>query len=250
MALLGGERTLLGRRQRLGELGRLLGAPLVFGVVGGGGAQGSELALDPRIFRLEPGQAAPFLGRRRPERVAACVEVGRGGLGFHQIGLGGGELSLRVLLAVARFRGQGAGVLERLGESGVLGGEPLDDGSGVGDQRLLALEVAGELGGAPLELGLAVFGPLLLGLERVAGQCDAMQRRAAAGLLLAQGRQVGGGERLQAGGLALGAGALGDVDAGPSRASSRASAKAASCSRQAIRWARASWRRMSAARLR
>ena len=94
----------------------------------------------------------------------------------------------------------------------ILGCEPLDDTGGVGDQRLLALEVAGELGGAALELGLALPRPLLLGLERVARQRDAMERRAAARLLLAQGRQIGGGERLQARGLALGAGALGDVE--------------------------------------
>ena len=144
--------------------------------------------------------------------MAARVEVGRGGLRLAEIGLGGGEAPLRFLLALARFRRKRARVVEGLGERQVLGREPLDDGGGVGDQRLLALEVAGELGGAAFELGPALLRPLLLGFERVARQRDAMQRRAAARLLLAQGGQVGGGQRLQARGLGLGAGALGDVE--------------------------------------
>ena len=83
---------------------------------------------------------------------------------------------------------------------------------GVGDQGLLALEVAGELGDAALELGLALLGALLLGLERVARERDPVQRRAAARLVFAKRRQIGGGDRLQARGFALRAGALGDLD--------------------------------------
>ncbi len=127
---------------------------------------------------------------------------------------------MRLLLALARLRGKAARVGEGFGESGILGGEPLDDVRRIGDQRLLALEVAGALGGTALELGLALFGPLLLGLERVAGERDAVERRAAARLVLAQGGQIGCGQGLQARGLTLGAGALGDVEQVRVRASS------------------------------
>ena len=101
---------------------------------------------------------------------------------------------------------------ERLGQRGVLGGEPLGDADSVGDQRLLTLEVADELGDAPLEFALPFAGALFLGFERLARERDAVQRGAAAGLLFAQGRQAGGGERLLARRLGLRAGALGDLD--------------------------------------
>ena len=99
-----------------------------------------------------------------------------------------------------------------LSERGVLGREPVHDAGGVGDQRFLALKVARELRDAALELGLALPGALLFRFERLAGERDAVQGRAAARLLVAQGRQGGGGERLQARGLGLRAGALGDFE--------------------------------------
>ena len=65
---------------------------------------------------------------------------------------------------------------------------------------------------ATLKLCLALLRALLFRFERLAGERDAMQGRAAPRLLLAQGRQGGGGERLQARGLGLRARALGDFE--------------------------------------
>ena len=62
------------------------------------------------------------------------------------------------------------------------------------------------------EFGLALLGAFLLGFERVARQRDPVQGRAAPRFLLAQRRQVGGGDRLQTRGLGLFAGALRDFD--------------------------------------
>ena len=91
-------------------------------------------------------------------------------------------------------------------------GEAVHDFGRVRDQRLLALCVTGQLGEPALELGRALPGALLLRFERLAGERDAMQGRAASRLVLAQAWQRGGGERLQAGGLGLRTGALGDFD--------------------------------------
>ena len=73
-------RRLLGRLQRLGELGGGLGAALVLGLGEAVGAERLEIAGDGAVFRLEPGEAAPLLGGGGAERMAARVEVGRGGL--------------------------------------------------------------------------------------------------------------------------------------------------------------------------
>ena len=63
-----------------------------------------------------------------------------------------------------------------------------------------------------VELRLALLGALLFRFERLAGERDAMQGRAATRFLLAQGRQGRGGERLQARGLGLRARALSDFE--------------------------------------
>ncbi len=212
MALLGGERRLLGRLERLGAFGGGFGALFVLGVLEAGRAQRGELALDLGIFGLEPGKAPALLRRRRAQRMAARVEVGGGGLRLGELGFGVREPRFRGLFAFARLSGDLAGGVEGLGERRILMGEPLDHPGGVGDEGLLALKVAGELGGATLELGLALAGALFLGLQRVARQRDAVEGRAAARLLLAQRGKIGGGERLQSRRLALGAGALGDVE--------------------------------------
>ena len=68
------------------------------------------------------------------------------------------------------------------------------------------------MGHPALELGLALSRPLLFRFERLAGERDAVEGRAAPGLLLAQGWQGGGRQRLQARGLSLSAGALSDFD--------------------------------------
>ena len=93
MALLGGERRLLGRGERVGELGRGLGARLALGVVGAEARKAASSRSIPRIFGLEPGETAALLGRRGAERMAARVEVGRGGLRLGELGLGRGRAS-------------------------------------------------------------------------------------------------------------------------------------------------------------
>ncbi len=99
-----------------------------------------------------------------------------------------------------------------LSKRGFLGREPVHDAGGIGDQRFLALKVARELREAPLELRLALPGALLFRFERLAGERDAVQGGPAARFLVAQGRQGCGGERLQARGLGLRAGALSDFE--------------------------------------
>ena len=212
LALLGERRRLLGRVQRLGKLGGGLGAAFVLGLGEAVGVERLEIARDGGVFGLEPGETAALLGGGGAERVAARIKVGRGGLRLIELGLGGGERAGRRLLPDARLGRDVAGAVKRLGEARVLGLEPRQDRGGVGDQRLFALEVAGELRRAPLELGLAPGRALFLRLEGLAGDGDALQRRGAARLLVAQARQFGCGQRLQARRLALGAGALGDVE--------------------------------------
>ena len=65
---------------------------------------------------------------------------------------------------------------------------------------------------ATVKFCLALLRALLFRFERLAGERDAMQGGAAARFLLAQGRQSGGGERLQPRGFALRARALGDFE--------------------------------------
>ena len=164
------------------------------------------------MLRLETGETPALVGRRGAKRLAARVEVGRCGLRLREFGLRALKFSPGARLALARFSREAVRPIGGLGQRQVLGGEPLRHGGGVGDQRLLALEVAGELTDAALELGFALLGALLLGLERVARERDPVQRRAAARLLFAQGRKGGGGDRLQARGLGLRARALGNLE--------------------------------------
>ena len=137
--------------------------------------------------------------------------IGSRGLRFGQRGLGAREAARGAVLRFARLRRVVRSRL-LLGERGVLGGEPVHDARRIGDQRFLALEVAGELRDAAVKLSLALLGALFFGVERLAGERDAMQGRAAPRLLLAQRRQGGSGDRLRPRGLALRAGALRHLD--------------------------------------
>ena len=117
--------------------------------------------------------------------MATRVEVGSGGLRLGKLAFRAREKALGALFPLARL-GRG---LVRMGsliaERGVLGRKPIHDLGRVGDQRLLAREIAGELRDAALELGLALARALFLRFERLAGERDAMQGRAAPRLLLA-----------------------------------------------------------------
>ena len=157
--------------------------------------------------------------RRRPssstvasERPATSGQIRRGGLRFGERSLGAGEAALGLLLRFARLRRVFVGLRSLLSKRGVFCRKPVHDAGRIRDQRLLALKIAGELRDAPVKLGLALLRAPLFRVERLAGERDAMQGRAAARLLVAQGRQGGGGERLQARGLGLRARALRDLD--------------------------------------
>ena len=116
------------------------------------------------------------------------------------------------MLRFARPRRVFVGLRSLLSKRDVLSREPVHDAGRIRNQRLLALKIAGELRDAPVKLGLALLRAPLFRVERLAGERDAMQGRAAARLLVAQGRQGGGGERLQARGLGLRARPLRDLD--------------------------------------
>ena len=169
-------------------------------------------ALDRRDFALEPGQAARLLGGGGGERVAARIEIGDGGLRFGKRGLGGAEVALGARPPPLGRDGSGLVGERALGERNLLGGELLGHFRRVGDQRLLAFAVAHQLRDAALQLALALARPLFLRLETLARDDDAMQRRPALRLFVAQARQSGGGDRLPRGGLGLRRGALGDCE--------------------------------------
>ena len=83
-------------------------------------------------------------------------------------------------------------------------------GFGVGDQRALAGDVLAELREPPVELGEAFAGAGLLGVERVAGDQQALQRGGGAGFDLAERRHAGGGFLAALAGFGLRDGGVGD----------------------------------------
>ena len=94
---------------------------------------------------------------------------------------------------------------------GVLGVEALQRGVGVRVLLLLASDVGGKLRQPPFKLGNALLGALFLAVEQVAGIVEPLQAGRGAGFGLAQGRQFGGANRLDARGFRLFAGALGHL---------------------------------------
>ncbi len=91
VTLLRRKRLALGAGQRLGQFGDRARAPFALLVLEARRAERAALALDSRIFRLEPRKAAPFLFDRRRERPLARRAIGSRGLGFGQRGLGARE---------------------------------------------------------------------------------------------------------------------------------------------------------------
>ena len=185
VAFLRGERLPLNRFERAIELGDGGLVRNALRLVEVRRAQIAKLALDSGMLGFEPGETPALVGRRAAERLPARVEVGQGALSLGELGLRALKFSPGAGLALARFCREAVGPIGSLGQRQVLGGEPLRHGGGVGDQRLLALEVAGELRDAALELGFALLRSLLLGFERVARERNPVQRRAAARLLFA-----------------------------------------------------------------
>ena len=73
----------------------------------------------------------------------------------------------------------------------------------VGDHALFAEDVVAELGEPPVEIGEAHLDPCFLGIERLAGEKDALQGGAGAGGGIAEVRQCAGRHRLVARGPCL-----------------------------------------------
>ena len=94
---------------------------------------------------------------------------------------------------------------------GVFGVEPLQRHVGIGRLLLLAGDVGGKLRQAAVEFGDALLGALFLAVEQFAGVGEPLQPGGGAGFGLAQRRQFGGADRLDAGGFGLLAGALGHL---------------------------------------
>ena len=91
VTLLRRKRLALGAGQRLGQFGDRARAPFALLVLEARLAERAALALDSRIFRLEPREAAPFLLDGRRERPLARRAIGSRGLSFGQRGLGARE---------------------------------------------------------------------------------------------------------------------------------------------------------------
>ena len=143
------------------------------------------------------------------ELAALGGEVGERGGQFGEQPLGGGQrrLGLRHPLvdAAALFDAR----LDLFLQLGVFGIEPLQRHVGVGGLLLLAGDVGGKLRQPAVELGDALLGALFLAVERFAGIGQPLQPGRGAGFGLAQRRQFGSADRLDAGGFGLLAGALG-----------------------------------------
>src|ERR1700733_13994027 len=164
------------------------------------------------MFRFQAREAPPLLFEGDDQRPATSSEVRRGGLGFGKRAFGAGEATLSALLRFPRL----SRVLVRPGsllrQRSLLGREPVHDAGCIRDQRFLALKIAGELRQATVKFRLTLLRALLFPFERLTGERDAMQGRAAASFLLAQGRQGCGGERLEPRGFTLRARALRDFE--------------------------------------
>ena len=91
---------------------------------------------------------------------------------------------------------------------GVFGIEPLQRDVGVRRLLLLAGDVGRELHQAAVELGDTLLGALFLAVEQLAGIGEPLQSGRGAGFRVAQRRQLGGADRLDARGLGLLAGTL------------------------------------------
>ena len=89
--------------------------------------------------------------------------------------------------------------------------EPLQRHLRVGGLLLLAGDVGRKLRQPAVEFGDALPGAFLLAIERLARVGQALQSGGGTGLSLAQRRQFGGADRLDAGGFGLLAGALGHL---------------------------------------
>ena len=180
------------------------------GEIGPAFRRGRKPGFDIGDLALDAGDALGLLARGVAELIAARGQVGERAGQFaeglfraptHAVGGGdalvdaGAALGARLRLAPERV---------------LLLREPLERGLGVGDQRALARDVVLELREPAIELGDALLGAGLLGVERVAGDDQALQGGGGARFGLAQRRHRGGRGLAALAGLGLGDGGVGD----------------------------------------
>ena len=180
------------------------------GDIGPAFGDGRKAGFDIGDFAFDPGDALGLLACGLGELVALGGEVGERAGQFAEglfrsadngIGLGRARIDAGAAL------GAGAGfVAQRLFFLGQLRQRRF----GVGDERALARDVVGELRQPAVELGQALAGAGLLGVERVAGNQQALQGRGGARFGLAKRRHAQCRFLAALAGLALGDGGFGD----------------------------------------
>ena len=187
-----------GFRERLHQLFERGGGVLEGRFVGVGAGQRGAIAVQRDEFVLEPAPAPDLLVERAAERVAPRGEIGGGGSARR-------SAPPRPRPALPRLRPRAPPPRRARRRRSSCAASVSASASSlsptprrVGDQRLLALDVAPHLLDAPAQFGGARLRPLLLGRQHVAGGDEPMQRRAGARLGVAQRRQVGGRHRLRA----------------------------------------------------
>ena len=169
------------------------------------------LAGDVGDLLIEPRQPVAMGPHIAFELVALGGEVGEHGGQFGEQPLGRCQRHLGLgdpfIDAAALFDAR----LDLFLQFGVFALEPLQRHLGVRALLLLARDIGGELHQPAVEFGDALLGALFLAVERFARIGEPLQPGGGAGFRLAQGRQFGGADRLDAGGLGLFAGALGHL---------------------------------------
>ena len=169
------------------------------------------VGLDAGDFLIEPGQPVAMGAHAGFELVALGGEVGERGGQFAEHALGGGKRRFRFGNAFIDAGALFDARLDLFLDLGVFGVEPLQRHFGIGGLLLFARDVGGELRQPPVEFGDALLGALFLAVEQFARIGEALQPGRGAGFALAQRRQFGGADRLDARGLGLLAGALGHL---------------------------------------
>ena len=145
------------------------------------------------------------------ELVALGGEVGEHRRQFGEHALGGGKRRFRFGDAFIDAAALLDARLDLFLEFGIFGVEPLQRDFGIRGLLLFARDVGGELRQAAVEFGDALLGALFLAVEQFARIGQALQPGRGAGFALAQRRQFGGADRLDAGGFGLFAGAFGHL---------------------------------------
>ena len=167
------------------------------------------VGLDAGDFLIEPGQPVAMGADAGFELVALGGEVGQRRGQFAEHLLGGGKRRFRFRHAVIDAGALFDARLDLFLDLGIFGVEPLQRDLGIRGLLLFARDIGGELRQPPVELGDALLGALFLAVEQFARIGEALQSRRGAGFALAERRQFGGADRLDARGLGLLAGPLG-----------------------------------------